>query len=724
MSKSSVDLKKLLSQMTIDEKIGQLVELNAEFFIKSASEVTGPATSFGFSEQGLSTIGSTLNFNGAREMRAIQAKHLENDRNKIPMLFAMDVIHGYKTLYPIPLSLGCSFDPELVRECCSMAASEASAAGVQLTFAPMLDFCREPRWGRVMETCGEDAYLNSVMGVAQVKGYQGDDLSEEGNIAASVKHLAAYGGAEGGRDYNTVELSEHILREFYLPAYKACIDAGAKLVMPSFNNLGGVPATANPWIMKKILREEWGYDGLVVSDYAALRELMNHGVTGSLKESAEVAFRNECDVEMMSGAYYKHLHELIDEGVFSEDELDRSVMRMLELKAELGLFDDPYHKASEEKERELFYCEKHREIARRAAEESAVLLKNDGVLPLSDKIKKIAVIGPFRDTGAINGFWTCCGDKNYAVTVTEGIREILPEAEIVGADGVSAKLGESSTDGIDEAVRLAESAESVVLCVGEAQDYIGEARCIADITLSAPQRELVRRVCEANPNTAVLLFNGRPIVLTGIADVAPAMLEMFFPGTEGGRAAANLLFGRVNPSGKLSMSFPKHVGQIPVYYNRTMTGRPKRQGDDVFEGYTSSYMDCGILPLYFFGEGLSYTKFVYEEMSLDRREMGESDTLTVSVTVRNTGERAGKEVVQLYLRDLVSSTVRPVQELIAFEKIALEAGERRTVRFEISEPMLRLWNFENKFVSEKGDFLVSVGYADHMYFSEKFTLVK
>lgn len=710
--------------MTVEEKIGQLIELNAEFFIKSASEVTGPNTSFGLSEKGLSTIGSTLNFNGAREMKAIQDKHLENDRNKIPMLFAMDVIHGYKTLYPIPLAMGCSFDPELMRECCSMAAAEASAAGTHLTFAPMLDFCRDPRWGRVMETCSEDAYLNSVMGVAQVEGYQGDDLAAEGNIAASVKHLAAYGGAEGGRDYNTVELSEHILRQFYLSAYKACIDAGAKLVMPSFNNLNGVPSTANPWIMKKILREEWGYDGLVVSDYAAIYELIRHGVARDLKECATLAFKNECDVEMMSAAYCKHLAELIDEGVFDEDQLDRSVMRMLKLKQELGLFEDPYHKASEDKEKELFYSEKHREIARRAAEQSAVLLKNDGVLPFSEDIKKIAVIGPFRDTGCINGFWTCCGDKKYAVSVSEGIRRVLPDAEILGVDGVSFLMGEDATNGIDEAVRIAENAQAVVLCVGEAQDYIGEARSLVDISLSKSQTELVERVCKANPNTAVVVFNGRPLVLSGISDCAPAILDMFFPGTEGGNAVANLLFGRTNPSGKLSMSFPKHVGQIPVYYNRTMTGRPKRRADDSYESYTSGYMDCGILPLYFFGQGLSYTDFVYEEMSLDRKVMTDDDILTVSITLKNIGRRDGGEVVQLYLRDLVSSTVRPIQELIAFKKVFLKAGERRTVRFEIKEEMLRLWSFDNRFVSEAGEFKIFTGYADHAYLDESFTLVK
>ena len=723
MAKSNVDLKKLLDGMTLDEKIGQLVQLNANFFTTSASEITGPAHKLGIDEKGIATIGTTLNFKGANEMRNVQDKHLAADRNKIPLIFMMDVIHGYRTIYPIPLAMGCSFDPELVKDCTRMAAKEASSGGIQLTFTPMVDYVRDARWGRVMETCGEDPYLNGVMGAAQVKAFQGDDISDPDNIATCVKHYAAYGGAEAGRDYNTVELSEHILREFYLPAYKACLDAGAPMIMPSFNNLNGVPSIGNRWLMKKILRGEWGFDGIVISDYAAVAELCRHGVAADLKEAAEMAFDCGCDIEMMSAAYYKHLRELIEEGRFSEEQLDRSVMRVLELKRDLGLFEDPYHGASAEKENRVCLTPEHRVIARRAAEQAAVLLKNNGVLPFSEKVKKIAIVGPYADNNAIRGFWSCNGKDDDCVTIKEGIAALLPNAELLVARGCSAEWNECSTDGIDEAVELAKSADAVVLCVGEPYRYSGEGNSRADISLPGVQEELVHKVLAANPNTAVVMFNGRPLVISSWNEEAPAILDMWFPGTEGGAAAANLLFGKANPCGKLTMSFPKAVGQCPIYYNRTSTGRPKTKPEYEHQPFSSSYIGCGNLPLYFFGEGLSYTTFAYESMTLDKNEMTSDEKITVKVTIRNTGDRAGKETVQLYLHDLVSSTVRPIQELIAFEKIELEAGEAKTVTFEITEPMLRLWNPENEFVSERGDFTISVGYADHFAFTEGFKLV-
>ena len=722
MSNSSADLKTLLDGMTVDEKIGQLIQLNAEFFAKSASEITGPTEKLGLDPKSLPTIGSSLNFHGANEMRAIQDKHLAEDPNKIPMIFMMDVIHGFRTIYPIPLGMGCSFDPALVEECSRMAAKEASAGGVQLTFTPMVDYVRDARWGRVMETCGEDPYLNGVMGAAQVKAFQGEDLSDRDHIATCVKHFAAYGGAEAGRDYNTVELSEHVLREFYLPAYKACIDAGVVMLMPSFNNLNGVPSTANSWLMQQVLRREWGFDGIVISDYAAINELCRHGVAENLREAAKLAFANGCDIEMMSAAYHKHLRELIEEGTFTMEQLDRSVMRVLQLKKDLWLFEDPYHGASAEREAAVCLTPEHRALARRAAEESAVLLKNNGVLPFSDSVKTVAVIGPFADNKAIKGFWACCGKDEDCVTVKEGVEALLPHATVLVAKGCSNQWNEGETDGIEEAVAIAKQADAVILCVGEPQNYSGEGNSRADLGLPGAQSELVKRVSAVNPNTALVLFNGRPLVLTDIDEVTPAILDMWFPGSEGGAAAANLLFGKANPCGKLSMSFPKAVGQCPIYYNRTLTGRPKKKPEEVHQPYASNYIGCGNLPLYFFGQGLSYTEFVYESMTLDKTEMKADGRITVTVTLRNAGERNGKETVQLYLRDLFSSTVRPIQELIAFEKVALAPGETKTVTFTVTEPMLRLWNPENKLVSEPGDFTLSVGYADHMLFTEKFTL--
>lgn len=725
MTKSTVDLKALLKNMTLEQKIGQLIQLNANFFTKSESEITGPVEWFGVGEGKLRLIGSTLNFQGADEMKTIQDKHLAEDPNNIPMVFMMDVIHGFRTIYPIPLALGCSFDPELVADCSRMAAKEASAGGVQVTFTPMVDYVRDARWGRVMETCGEDPYLNSVMGATQVKAFQGDDMADPDHVATCVKHFAAYGGAEAGRDYNTVELSEHILREFYFPAYKACLDAGSPMVMPSFNNLNGVPSVANKWLMNKILRQEWGFDGVVISDYAAVNELCGHAhsVAENLKQAAKLAFECGCDIEMMSPGYSRYLQELVEQGTVTEEQVDRAVMRVLELKRDLGLFEDAYHGASAEKEMALAVCPEHRAIARRAAEESAVLLKNNGVLPLSTDIKTVAIIGPFADNNQIKGFWSCNGRDEDCVTVKEGVQALLPNAEILVARGCSEVWNDYSTDGFAEAIETAKRADAVILCVGENQAYSGEGNCRTDLRLPGVQSALVKEICAANANTAVVLFNGRPLVLSDINDVCPAILDMWFPGSEGGSAAANLLFGKVNPSGKLSMSFPKAVGQCPIYYNRTMTGRPKSKGEDVHQPYSSNYIDCGNLPLYFFGEGRSYTTFEYESMTLDRKEMTADQTITVTVTLRNAGERTGKETVQLYLRDMASSTVRPIQELIAFEKVELAAGETKTVTFTVKESMLRLWNTENEFVSEKGTFRISVGYADHMAFTEEFKLV-
>ena len=717
-----VDIEKLISQMTLEEKLGQLTQLVPSFFRAERGEITGPMQELGLGSDDINKIGSVLGTIRAEDALEIQKKYLGENRLGIPLIFMRDVIHGFRTIYPIPLGLGCSFDTELVSECVRMAAEEASAGGIQLTFAPMIDYTRDARWGRILETNSEDPYLNSVFGAASVRAYQGDDISKPGNIASCVKHFAAYGGAEAGRDYNSVEISEHSLREFYFPAYKACVDAGVKMLMPAFNNLNGVPCTANKWLMKDILRDEWGYDGVVISDWGAVAELVDHGVAENLKDAAELAFDCGCDIEMMTSSYYKNMKALIEEGRFTEKQIDDAVRKVLKLKCELGLFDDPHHGASEEKEKELYLCDKHREIARRAAEESAVLLKNNGVLPFAKSVKKIALIGPYANCKSILGQWAGSGDINDSVTIYEGITALLPDAEITIVTGCGMEFTDTDRSGFDDAVNAARAADIAILCLGEPDDYSGEGNCRTDLTLPGVQTELARAVTEANPDTAVVLFNGRPIVITELSEFAPAILEMWFPGTEGGNAVANLLFGDANPCGKLSSSFPKSTGQCPIYYNYCSTGRPKKKPDGVREPYMSNYIDCGNLPLYFFGEGLSYTEFSYESMKLDKHEMTADDKITVSVTVRNIGKRAGKETVQLYLRDLVSSTVRPIQELCAFEKITLSPGEAKTVSFEIGEEKLRLWNARNEFVSEPGDFTISVGYANHMYFEEKFTL--
>lgn len=714
-----MDIKKLISQMTVEEKIGQLVQLDTNYFGSTDSSATGPFSDLWLSPDEISTLGSVLLYSeGADSVREIQEKFLKSNRNKIPLVFMMDVIHGYKTIYPIPLALGASFDPELVAECTKTASKEATSDRVNVTFAPMVDYVRDARWGRVMESCGEDPYLNGIMGATQVKALQGDDLSDHENMAACVKHFAAYGACEGGRDYNTVELSERAMRSYYLPAYKACIDAGAAMVMPSFNSLNGVPAVANKPLIQDILRKEWGFDGVIISDYAAIRELINHCVAKDMREAAHLAFSNSCDIEMMTGSYIKNLKQMVEDGIFSEEQLDGAVERILKLKDDLGLFDDPYRSSSNR-----CLTKESRDIARRAAEESAVLLKNSGVLPFSKDVKKIALIGPFADSGHILGPWSCRGKASEAVTVKEGIAKLLPDAEITVAVGCGNKFDDFDRSGFDEAIKAAKAADAVVVCIGEPENYSGEAASRANINITGVQEELARLVIEANKNTAVLLFNGRPLVLTELSKYAPAILDMFFPGTEGGNAAARLLFGDANPCGKISMSFPKDIGQCPIYYNHYNTGRPKVLADDVHQPYISGYLDCGNLPLYPFGYGLSYTDFKYESLTLDKEKIGKDEEITVSITVKNCGKRKGKEVVQLYLRDLVSSACRPVAELIGFEKTELAPNENKTIVFKVNEPMLRFYDQNCNFISEKGEFTLSTGCADNLILTQKFELV-
>lgn len=718
------DLKALLAQMTLDEKIGQLVQTNGSFFLKSDAEVSGPATELGISLDYRKNIGSLLNFKNAENAIKIQKKHIEDDRNSIPMLFAADVIHGCRTVYPIPLALGASFNPELVEECSAMAAKEAAADGVHLTFAPMTDLCRDARWGRVMESCGEDAYYNGVMAAAQIKGYRGDAIDATDKIATCTKHFAAYGAGEGGRDYNIADMSEHYLREYYLPAHKACVDAGVDMVMPSFNSVCGIPSTANKHLLCDILRDEWGFEGVVNSDYSALKELLVHGVADNFKESARLAFEAQCDIDMISPCYVGCLKELIEEGTLSESDLDRAVMRVLTLKDKLGLFENPYHGASPEKIAELELCDAHRDIARRAAEESAVLLKNDGVLPFSKDVKRVALIGPYADNHEILSWWKCRGNKEKSVTVKEGVASLLPSAQIFSDEVCSLDYTDLDESRIASAIELAKSVDAVILCVGESYRYSGEANCRTDISLTAPQKKLIYEVSAVQKNSAVLLFTGRPLALTEENECAHAILNVFLPGHEGGNAAARLLFGDVNPSGKVSMSFPRSVGQCPIYYNRTRTSRPPHTPDMPTPTlFTSGYIDCGITPLYTFGYGLSYTSFRYDALKLSSEEMKSDEKITVSVTLTNTGDRAGKEVVQLYLCDKVCSVVRPIQEFKAFKKIYLEPNETKTVEFEITEETLKFWNIENKFVAEKGEFTVSVGYADHFAFTEAFKLI-
>ena len=715
-------LKELLDSMTLEEKAGQLVQCNAGQFIANAMEITGPDGELLPTEELNRVMGSVLTFEDAKQAKALQDKHLAADPNKIPLLLMLDVIHGLRTTYPIPLAMGCSFDDELMAECADMARREAAACGVHVTFNPMVDTARDARWGRILETCSEEPLINSRMGAALVRATQGNDLSDPGNVACCVKHYAAYGAGEAGRDYNTVDVSERMLRETYLPAYKACLDAGARLIMPSFNSLNGVPSVANKYLMNDILRKEWGFGGVVISDYDAVGELVNHGVAKDLKDAARMAMEAGCDIDMVKNAYYLHLADLVREGAVSAEALDAAVMRVLRLKNELGLFENPYHGADEEEERKVYLCPEHRETARRAAEESAVLMKNDGVLPFAKDVKHVALIGPFAEETRLNGFWSRPGAEQYTVTLPEGIRAVVPGAELVIERGCGAEFGDTDRSGIGKAAEAAAAADAVILALGEPENYSGEGRSRAELNLPGPQMELARQVVQANPNTAVLLFNGRPLVLTELAETAPAILEMWYPGTEAGNAAARLLWGDANPCGKLSAGLARSVGQYPMPYNRMNTGRPKPPPDSRAVPFTSCYLDMPNLPLYPFGYGLSYTSFTYEKLVLNRETMTKDDELLVTVTVRNTGSVPGKEAVQLYLRDPVASVVRPVQQLIDYRKIFLNPRESAEVAFTIREKQLRFFNMDGKEISEPGEFRISTGYADHLILTKSFSL--
>ena len=717
-------LKELLNSMTTEEKAGQLVQCNAGQFISNQLEITGPDGETLPSETLCRVMGSVLTFEDAKQAKALQEMHMAADPKKIPMLLMLDVIHGLRTTYPIPLAMGCSFDDDLTAACADMARKEASVCGVHVTFNPMVDTARDARWGRILETYSEEPLINGRMGAAIVRATQGAALSDPGNIACCVKHFAAYGAGEAGRDYNTVDISERSLRQDYLPAYKACVEAGARLIMPSFNALNGIPSVANKRLMNRILRDEWGFSGVVVSDYGAVGELTVHGVAADLKEAARLAIEAGCDIDMVCNAYFLHLADLVREGTVSEEMLDAAVMRVLRLKNDLGLFENPFHGADEEEEKRIYLCPEHREIARKAAEESAVLLKNESILPFRKDIKRIALIGPFAEETHLNGFWSRPGAERYTVTIPEGIRTLLPEAELIVEKGSGANFEDTDTSGIAKAAAAAAKADAVILTLGEPENYSGEGRSRAELDLPGPQMMLAEAVLAANANTAAVLFNGRPLVITEPAAKAPAILEMWYPGTEAGNALAELLWGDANPCGKLSAGLPRSVGQYPMPYNRMNTGRPKPGPDSRAVPFSSCYLDMPNLPLFSFGFGLSYTSFEYTKLALSRKEIRRNEELQVTVTVRNTGNRTGKETVQLYMRDPAACVVRPVQQLIDYRKITLEPGEEADVIFTVKEQQLRFFDAEGREVSEPGEILISTGYADHLILTERFLLRK
>ncbi|WP_456269121.1 beta-glucosidase BglX [Kushneria sp. AK178] len=694
----------LLCRMTLPEKIGQMNQVSG-----SRDSTGAPANTEIEADVRTGRVGSVFNAFGVAFTRELQQQALEDSRLGIPLLFGYDIIHGFRTIFPIPLAQAASWHLEGIEKAARIMTVEGAAAGVHWTFAPMVDVSRDPRWGRVMEGAGEDVLLTSLIARAQVRGIQGADPSATDTLAACVKHYAAYGAAEAGREYNTVDMSEWRLREHYLPPFLAALEEGCASVMTAFNTLNAIPATCHPLLLDQILRREWGFEGMVVTDYTAIMELEQHGVAADAAEAARKSVNAGVDMDMQSGYFLDTLEALVRCGQVEEARIDEAVRRILWLKAALGLFDDPYRYTDEAREAQCILTDEHRRAAREQAAESMVLLKNDGgVLPLSDQHKKVALIGPLGNTPRLLGSWRGDGDHDDTVTLRDGLANRLGEdAVILYAQGASNQIGENDTTGIDDALELVRQADAVVLALGEDEDYADEAASRADIGLPGAQLELARRVLAEAGDTpvATVLFNGRPLTLTELDDMAPAILEAWWPGTEAGNAVTDVLFGDVNPSGKLPMSFPVSVGQIPVYYNAFNTGRPK----GVDPKYASQYLDIPNAPLYPFGFGLSYTTFEYGALETTCSEIGPDDTLEVSLTVTNTGERDGIEVVQLYLQDMHASVVRPIRELKDFRRLTLAPGACERVIFRITPDMRHFLNAELERVQEPGLFRVQIG---------------
>jgi len=693
---SALDRKidSLLVRMTLDEKLGQLNLLSVD---NRPNE-----EQLALVRQG--KVGGFLNLTGAAATREAQRVAVTESRLKVPLLLGHDVIHGYRTIFPIPLAEAASWDPEAVEAAARVAGREAAAAGVNWTFAPMVDIARDPRWGRIAEGSGEDPYLGSVMAAARVRGFQGTDLRSPDAVMATAKHFAAYGGAEGGRDYNTVDVSERTLREIYLPPYRAAIAAGAGSVMSAFNEIGGVPSSSSPWLLTQVLRREWGFRGFVVSDWTSVEELRAHGVAASRADAGKLALEAGVDMDMVSRIYVDDLPAVVRAGRIPLPVVNTAVRRVLRGKAALGLFADPYHGSSVERERSVLLAPEHRQLARRVAQEAIVLLKNDGQrLPLSPDARTVAVIGPLADDrAAALGSWPGRGDPQDAVTPLEGIKARAAGGRILYAKGCG--ITDTAAAGFAEAVALARQAEVALLVLGEAGDMSGEAASRSTLGLPGVQQQLLEAVYATGTPVVLVLMNGRPLALQWAADHVPAILEAWFLGVETGPALASVLFGDVNPSGKLPVTFPRAVGQVPIYYNHTNTGRPPSA-----DKYTSKYVDLPVSPVFPFGHGLSYTTFTFSDLRLGAPRVAPADTLRVSVTVTNTGAREGAEVVQLYVKDEVASVTRPVRALAGFRRVSLRPGESRTLQFRLTPKELGLYDQRMRFVVEPGTFRVFVG---------------
>lgn len=708
----------LMNLMTLEEKIGQTVMYGGDW------SVTGPSTKTDFLKyikEG--SVGAMLNVYTAKGTRDLQKLAVEQTRLGIPLLFGYDVIHGHRTIFPINLGLSASWDLKLIELSSRIAAEEASAEGLHWTFAPMVDIARDPRWGRISEGAGEDVYLGSEIAKAYVRGFQGDDLSKNNTILACAKHYVAYGAAQAGRDYHTVNMGEDELRNVYLPPFKATVDAGVETFMSAFNELNGVPTSGNNYTLRDILKGEWNFKGFVVSDYTSINEMIPHGFVKDSLDAARIGMNAGVDMDMMGEVYRLYLKELIAEGKVNETIVNDACRRILLSKFKLGLFDDPYRYSDENREKETIYKPEFLKAARDAAAASSVLLQNkNNALPL-DKAQTIALIGPLaKDEYHINGNWGGAGDrKGKSVSVFEGLQEFLKDSQIIYAQGC--EIVKDDESGFEEAIAAAKKADVVVLVMGEDHGMSGEAASRTNLKIPGIQPKLIQKIREAVPNKKIILvlMNGRPLNLSEEVNHVDAILEAWFPGTMGGSGIADVLYGVYNPSGKLTATFPRNVGQVPIYYNMKNTGRPIPETNPG-EDYKSSYIDVPNSPLFPFGFGLSYTTFNYSDLKLSANTMSGSETLTASVTVTNSGNYDGHEIVQLYIRDKVGSLTRPVKELKGFQKLFLKKGESKTVTFTISVEDLKYYNQKNEFITEPGEFNIAIAPSSDFKFKHTFTL--
>lgn len=703
----------LLRIMTLDEKIGQMVLFTSDW------DVTGPTIKEGYLDDIRSgRCGNIFNAYTTDYIREIQRVAVEESRLGIPLLFGYDVVHGHKTIFPVPLAESCSWDLDLMRRTASASAAEAAASGLNWTFAPMVDISVDPRWGRVCEGAGEDPFLASLIADARVKGFQGDDLSDPLTVLACVKHFAAYGAPLAGRDYNTVDMSERQFREFYLPPYKAGVDAGALSVMTSFNEYDGVPSTGNAYLIRTLLKKDWGFQGFVVTDYTSINEMVHHGYAASEADAGVKAVNAGVDMDLQGEVYFNYLKGLVGAGFVSMRTIDHAVARILNVKAELGLFDDPYRYCDSAREAEVVENLKIRSLSREAARKSMVLLKNDGTLPF-DRGDRIAVIGELAASKRdLLGSWKAAGEWDQMKSILDAVREYNGAANVFYAEGCK-KMG-TDRSGFGAALEAVAQADKVLMVIGEDWDWSGEAASRTDISVPGVQSELLSMIAATGKPVAVVLLNGRPLVLEKENVDADALLEAWYPGTMGADAVTDILFGQYNPSGKLTMTFPRSVGQIPIFYYEKNTGRPIYLPS---EKYKSRYLDSPNDPLYPFGYGLSYTTFSYSDLSLSSPKVKKGKTIEATVTVTNTGQVTGEETVQLYIRDLVGSVTRPVKLLKAFQKVAIPPGESRKITFTIDNDMLSFWRQDMTFGVEEGDFKVMVGGSSADLLQASFTLV-